>query len=806
MSPIPNIRLKLKIKKLTPEEKKRLWRRVGLASLVLAAIALGVLFGAYYAIRQNLPSVADLEHFKPYIISSVYSDSGEVIKEFAIDRHTEVPFTRIPDNLKKAILATEDPRFFSHGGIDLRGILRAVKENLRLTKRTGRLQGGSTITQQLARSLFLRPEQTVRRKLKEAFLSIQIEKKYSKEKILEMYCNQFYLGHGVYGVETASQQFFGKSVSDLNLEEAALIAGIFRGPAVYSPYLSQELTLKRRNHVLTRMMEEKFITREQAAQAQAKPMAVLPLKRAFSDFGGYFFEEVRQYVEKAYGSDALYRQGLKIYTTLNPAYQKYAEKAVAAQLRAIDKRLGWRKPKKNLLADGPTKLKDVWLDGWLVANLEVEDVDDAVVLAAAKTEATVKLKKYTGKITAKDIAWTKVKALDQILKPGDIIQVKVTSLDADKKEFLGTLDQEPELQGAFLAIVPQTGQIKAMVGGLSFHKSQFNRSVQAMRQAGSAIKPMLYTAALENNYTAATRVPDERKKFIDKWSGTVWEPPNYDQKYKGTVTLRIGLEESRNVVTANILESISPQVGVDYCRKFGLSSNIYPYLSLALGTFEVSLIELISAYTVFPNKGLRVEPYLITKIEDKAGNVLEEAKVIAVDVISAQTAFLMTNLMRGVVQRGTAFAAATLEKPLAGKTGTTDEYTDAWFIGFSPSLCAGVWVGNDLKVKIADRHSGAVAALPVWIDFFKNVIEDEKKKSEEAGKGLLPVEEQFDIPSGITFADIDRKTGLLATPMCLWPLHEAFLAGTEPSRFCTIDDHMTILDYYSVDKAKEERD
>jgi len=801
-----NIRFKLKIRSLTPDEKKRRRRRIGLAALFLSAVVLGILFGTYYAIRQNLPSVLDLENFKPYIISSVYSDSGEVIKEFAINRRVEVPYAKIPDVLKKAILATEDPRFFSHGGLDYRGILRAIKENLRPGKRNGRPQGGSTITQQLATSLFLSREVTIRRKLKEAFLSLQIEKKYSKEKILEMYCNQFYLGHGVYGVESASLQFFGKTVSDLNLEEAALITGIFRGPSVYSPYSAPELTLRRRNHVLNRMVEEGYLTRKAADEAARKPLGVLPLKRTSSDFGANFFEEVRKYVEKNYGSDALYRQGLRIHTTLNPAFQKYAEQAVSAQLRMIDKRLGWRPVKRNLRTEGRPKPEDVWLESWTTNSPEAGEISEAVVLTVSKAEAAVKLKKFTGRITNKDISWTKVKGLDQILKPGDLIQVKVNTLEADRPAFLGSLDQEPELQGAFLAIEPQTGEIKAMVGGLSFRTSEFNRAVQALRQAGSAIKPMLYTAALENGFTPATRISDEPTNFIDKWSGKVWAPPNYDEKHKGAVTLRVGLEESRNIVTAKIVESISPQVGVDYCRKFGLTSTIYPYLSLALGSFEVTLLELVSAYTVFPNKGIRIKPYFITRIEDKAGNILEEAKVEAVQVVSPQTAFLMTNLLRGVIQRGTGAAAASLEKTLAGKTGTTNDFTDAWFIGFSPSMCAGVWVGNDQKVKIADRHSGAVAALPIWIEFFKNIIEDEKKKAKEAGGQPLPVVEQFDVPSNITFSDIDRKTGFLATPTCLWPLHEAFLAGTEPNRYCTIEDHMMILDYYSVDTAKEERD
>jgi penicillin-binding protein 1A len=802
MSPISNIRLKFKIRKLTPEEKKRRRRKIVLVLLFLTALALGAVFGTYYTVRQNLPSIAELEHFRPYIISTVYSDTGEVIKEFAVQRRIEVPYSKLPDVLKKAILATEDPRFFSHGGIDYRGILRAVKENI-FGRRSGRLQGGSTITQQLATSLFLSREQTFRRKLKEAFLSLQIEKKYSKEKILEMYCNQFYLGD-VCGVEAASQEFFGKSVSDLNLEEAALIAGIFRGPAVYNPYSAPETTLKRRNHVLNRMLEEKFITPAQAAEAQRKPLSVLPQKRSSGEFGGYFFEEVRRYILKAYGWDALYRQGLKIYTTLDPVYQKHAEKAVDTQLRAIDKHTGWRPIERNLLAEGKTKIEDFWLDSWSSNPAEEGEVDEAIVLSVDKASASVKVKKLTGTITSKDIAWTKAKTLDKLLRVGDVTEVRVNKLGADKVSFQGSLEQEPSVQAAFLAIVPQTGQIKAMVGGSSFRRSEFNRTTQALRQAGSAIKPLLYAAALDNGFTAATRIIDEPTKFVDKWSGKAWEPPNYDRKFKGAVTLRIGLEESRNVVTAKVVESISPQVCVDYCRKFGLSTPIYPYMSIALGSFDVYVSELVSAYTVFPNKGARVKPYYITRIEDKDGNVLEEARIEAEQVLSPQTAFLMTNLLRGVVQRGTGAAASFLEKPLGGKTGTTNDYTDAWFIGFSPSLCAGVWVGNDQKVKIAENYSGAVAALPIWINFFKNVIEDEKKKSVEAGGEPVPVTEEFEVPSNITWVDIDRKTGFLSTPACIWTLREAFLAGTEPSRFCTIDDHMMILDYYSTGTAKEE--
>ncbi|MBM3297565.1 MAG: PBP1A family penicillin-binding protein [Candidatus Aminicenantes bacterium] len=797
--------LKIRIRKPSREKRERIFRITGRTCLFLLAAFLGLGFGTYYAVTRNLPDVEELEHFEPYIITSVLGDDGRVVKEFAVERRLEVPYEKIPQVLLRAVIATEDPRFFGHRGVDLIGILRAVKENV-FGRREGKPQGGSTITQQLATSLFLRRELTLRRKLKEAVLSLRVERRYSKTKILEMYCNQFYFGHGVYGVESAAHLFFGKSVADVTLEEAAMLAGIFRGPSIYSPYNAPQLMLQRRNHVLRRMMDAGAITRAQAEESMSKPLAVLPLRRASSDFGAYFFEEVRRYVEKTYGYDALYRQGLKITTTFNAEMQAFAESAVDRQLRSIDKSLGWRKDKRNLLGEG-RDVEEVWLEAWTSSQVEPGTFEEAVVLAADKAEALVRVKKYRGRLGNKDIAWTKTRNLDQLLKPGDVIQVALKSVDEEKKEFEASLEQEPEVEAAFLAVVPQTGEVKAMIGGHSFRKSEFNRATQALRQAGSAIKPFLYTAALETGFTASTRLIDEPTDFVDKWSGQAWSPLNYDRLFKGAVTLRKGLEESRNIVTAKVLESISPQTGVNACRKFGLTSTIYPYLSLSLGTFEVTLLELLSAYTVFPNRGVRVEPYFIARIEDKAGNLLEEAKVEVEEVIPPQTAYLMTYMMQGVTAPGgTGWSAGPLtrDKPLAGKTGTTDDFSDAWMLGFSPSLCAGVWVGRETKMEIAPRHSGAVAAQPIWNEFFKKVIEAEKARA--AAEGREPTREEFAVPPNIVFIDIDKKTGYLAAPSCLWPFREAFLAGTGPTRFCTMEDHMMTLDYYGTDKAKEERD
>lgn len=787
--------------------KKQILTVVYLFILFSAACCLGTVVGTLKAISQNLPSISKLEEYEPKIITYIYADDGTIIGEYAVEKRIEIPYEEIPDTLKKAILATEDPRFFSHSGIDIRGILRAIKEDIKikLGGKQSKLHGGSTISMQLATELFLHRRQTIRRKLKEMLLARQIEKKYSKLEIFNLYCNQFNLGHGAHGVEAAAQLYFGKSVSELTLEETAMIVGILRGPSLYSPYRNKELTLQRRNHVINRMYQEKFITKEMAEEAKARPMNVLPLHRETTEFAAYFREEVRRYLSENYGDEALYGEGLKVYTTLNPTYQKYAEESLLPWLRELDKRQGWRDDKRNLLEEGLESLEALseaslerWPPfSWLKPSLEVGGIIEALVLSVAFDEATVKVKDYTGILKNDSVEWTRTRNLKNILKEGDVIHVKIKEVDEEIKQILVSLDQEPLLEGAFLAIEPQTGQIKAMIGGYSFGRSEWNNATQAKRQAGSAIKPFLYTAALDSRlFTPATIIIDEPYDFFDKWTGEPYSPGNYDQQYKGAVTVRIGLEESRNIPTTKLLESISPQRGVEYCRKFGLTTPVYPYLSLALGAPDVRLIEMISAYSVFPNKGVRVKPYFITRIEDKEGNILEEVEVESEEVISPQIAYMMTNLMHGVCLRGTGWRAGELNWPLAGKTGTTDGYTDAWFIGFSPSLCAGVWIGHKTQIAIGERQSGAVAAQPPWIEFFRKVIRDKKRGWNQEEGERRPIVERFEVPPNLAFVEIDYKTGLLATPYCLFTIKEAFLPGTEPDRFCSPEDHMMILDYY----------
>jgi len=806
--------LKLKVKKF---KKGTVIRAALILFLAGLAVGLGGLLGAYVAIKDNLPDVSDIDTFRPKLITTVYAADGRPIKEFAEERRVEVTFDQLPKSLVDALVATEDPTFFRHGGIVLRGILRAVWADVFKVLGGKRPEGGSTITQQLARDLFLHREVSLRRKLKELYLSREIEKLYSKEKILELYCNRFFLGHGAHGVQAASNLFFGKPVSDLALEESALIAGIFRGPSLYSPYTNKTGTLERRNHVINRLVAEGYLTRQEGEGYKAKPMVVLPLRRTDAEFGAYFFEEVRRYLEKNYGREGLYQAGLKVFTTLDPTVQRYAERALQAGLRSTENLLkGWRADKPNILTATPEALKALvaspkapleehWLLSWENQAVEATEVYDAIVLDVSRNEATVRIKNALGRMTGKDINWTKARNLEAILKKGDVIQARVVSFDAEANEAAVSLTQKPLRNGAMVVIDPATGQVRALVGGYSFRESQFNRAVQAPRQTGSSIKPFLYTAALEHGFTPASVIADEPVTFIDRWDNEPWSPKNYDRKYKGAVTVRAGLEQSRNVVTAKLLDFVSPQVGVDYCRRFGITSPLYPYLSLSLGTFEITLLEMVSAYSVYPNKGVRFRPYFITRIEDKDGNILEETRVESEEVLSPQTAYMMTYLMRGVVEGegGTAGAASVLGWPLAGKTGTTDDYSDAWFIGFSPDLCAGVWIGHDLPVPLGERQTGAAAALPIWIDFFGRVIQDARDKAKAEGVvDFAPPD--FEVPPNLSFVEIDRKTGLLATPACLFPFLEVFVPGTEPARYCTLADHLRVLDYYSTEKATEE--
>lgn len=798
---------------------KKFRQSVLIALIALIIISLAASIGIYRALLQNLPDVEILEKYEPGIITYIYDDKGEIIREFAEEKRIRITYADIPETLKQAIIATEDPRFYKHSGVDTRGIVRAVWENIRNLGRGRRPHGGSTITQQLIREVFkMTKRANIRRKLKEWILALQVEKRYSKEEILTLYCNQFYLGPRLYGVETLSLKYFGKNVRDLSLVEAALVAGVFRGAGRYDPYRYPNDTLVRRNHVLNRMKEEGYITAKEAQEAQAEPMEVLPLNRYTSDFAAYFIEEVRKYITEKYGSDVLFRGGLKVYTTLNSEWQRYAEESLKANLRRLDREKEWRKDKINVIERGVENLEEISpfndpgnpdrlrLESWFKPVIEEGDILETVVKTVERNRAEVLLKDWTGVLTSRDLPSMWGRSLSTLIKPGDVVHVKINKIDEENRLLQVSLEQEPELESAFLAIHPQSGQIKAMVGGYSYKRLKFNQATQAMRQSGSVIKPFLYTAALDNGYSPTSIFIDEPTEFPDKWMGEIYSPPNYDEKYKGACTLRMGIEQSRNMITVKVLDAISPQVGVDYVKRFGITTPIYPYLSLALGAFEVYMTEMVSAFSTFPNKGVRIEPSFISRVEDKDGSVLEEAQIRSHNIISPQLAYLMTSLLRGVVLRGTATPAASLEMNICGKTGTTDEHSDAWFMGFSPDLCAGVWVGYpEGRRTIGPRKSGAVAALPVCRDFFERIIEDKKQAAKEEGQSYVP--EEFEEPPHLEYVQIDRLTGRLAGPICLsrYVFREVFLPNMKkPSRPCTYEDHMLTHDYYLALREREQ--
>ena len=753
--------------------------------LGIFSIILGILIGLFFAYQKGLPTIETLETLRFSQLTQIYADDGTPIGSFALEKRVVVPSSRIPDIVKKAFVAAEDKNFYKHWGFDPPRILKALWINIKKGKA---VQGASTITQQLARMLFLTPEKTLKRKIKELLLAIQLERKYTKDQILTYYLNNIYLGHGNYGVEAASRYYFEKHVWELQLHEAAMLAALPPSPYRLSPYVNPKAALARRNVIIDRMLEEHYITPEEARKAKAMPLSVVDVKkRVFERVGDYFLEEVRRYLEKKYGAESVYKGGLRVYTTMNIEMQRVAEEAVRWGLRELDKRIGWRKPERNVLKEGIDPMK-VQLEEWRNGIYQGR-IYPAVVLEVTPKKARLRVASYTATLSINDAKWTRRSSLTSLFKRGDIISVMVKERDEEKKELKVSLEQMPLVEGAMIVIVPSTGEIKAIVGGYSFKRSQFDRAIQALRQTGSTIKPIVYTAALMNGWTPASIIVDEPVSFIDPWTKEIWEPKNYKNIYKGWVTLRRGLEESRNVVTAKLVAALTPELVVKFARKFGITSDLKPYLSIALGAFEVSLLEMTSAFSVFPNQGMRVEPYFIKKIEDSYGNLLEVHHRRIHNVIPPEIAYQMTYMLQGVVERGTARRAKVLKRPVAGKTGTTDEFTDAWFIGFTPSLVAGVWVGYDVKKSLGRDETGARAALPIWIKFFQEILKDK------------PVE-TFPVPPNIIFVKIDSYTGKLAMPFCTHVINEAFIPGTEPKEFCSEEYHKQVLDYYGPVQAE----
>lgn len=672
------------------------------AALIIASVLAPLAATAYFnALIRELPPVENLQNYSPALATKIYDRNGTLVYELFTEKRRMTTLAEIPENVKKAVLAIEDTNFYHHYGFSPRGIIRAAVNNTVYKRRRG-IQGGSTLTQQLSKTIFLSRERTLSRKLKELMMSVQLERTLSKDEILELYLNQIYFGAGAYGIEAASRVYFSKIPSEITLDEAAMLAGLVKAPNYYSPFNDPERTKIRRNIVITRMADIGLITEAMAVEALEAPVQS-QRPPPTSTVSPYFMEYVRLQLEPIFGEDLIYRGGLSIYTTLDADFQKSAEESFEKNIRAVE------------------------ADAKFVANLAKQD----------KSSAT--------------------------------------------------------LQGALLAVDVKTGGILAMIGGRNFRVSQFNRATQAMRQPGSSFKPVIYAAALENGFKATSVLDDAPLVYLNDgrdWRlaarstdflGTldprlledpmkVWFPQNYKRKYHGPVSLRQGLEQSMNSVSIRILETISPPKAMDYARRMGITSPLTNTLSLALGSSDVTLYEMVRAFSTLANYGIKTRPYAVTKVEDKDGRLIYEGRPHEEEVMSAATCFIMTHLLKGVVERGTGRAARLGNVAAAGKTGTTNDNTDAWFIGYTPEVACGVWVGFDDKTSLGDGMTGGRVSAPVWRDFFRGVGQEKTGRTD------------FAAPKGVVLAGIDQATGFLALPETRRVFTEAFIAGTEPTQ------------------------
>ena len=691
---------------------RKLVGRVLLGLLVLAAALVGATSGLLLVYSTNLPQVDELEHYRPGSITELYDDQNRIIGTFALQRRVVASYDDYPQVLRDALISTEDKDFFRHSGINFWRIVGAAYRDI---ESGGRVQGASTLTMQLARNLFLSPDRSFHRKIQETLLAIQIERKFTKQQIFTLYANQIFLGHGAYGFESASEYYFSKPAKKLTLDEAALLAGLPKAPQYYSPVAHSDRALKRRNLVINALLEDGKITAQQATDAKAKPIQ-LDVQHDPNSLAPYFVEEIRRYLENKYGSDQVHEGGLRVYTSLDMDLQKVANQAVLNGVAAYERRHGWKNHLTNILTGGMT-LEHYDDPDW-DDEPEVNGYIHALVTAVGGASASVRFGRYHASLTQQEAAWTQ-KKLGEIFKPGDLCYVRILSLSSDGSAHV-SLEQDSGAQGALVAIDNVTGEIKAMVGGRDFNGSKFNRATQALRQVGSSFKPYVYTAVIDQGASPDDTVLDAPISF--ETGNSTYTPHNYDEKFEGTITLRRALAQSRNIPTLRLADRTGIKTVIEYARRFGITSNLPPYLPVALGAAEITLLEQTSAYSVFPNDGVRLIPRYITKVTDYEGRVLEEDFPDAKDVISSRTARVMTSMLQEVVQHGTAVAASGLKLPLAGKTGTTNDFTDAWFVGFSPTLTCGVWIGYDEKKTLGAKESGAHAALPMWIEFMKTAL------------------------------------------------------------------------------------
>ncbi|MBI2963937.1 MAG: PBP1A family penicillin-binding protein [Deltaproteobacteria bacterium] len=736
------------------------------ASLLAAVSATAIGALALREIRKDLPPVEQLAGYRPAVASQVYAAGGELVGEFFLEKRYLVALDRIPPVVRQAFVAAEDSGFYHHRGIDLMSILRAFATNLFAGEV---VQGGSTITQQVVKSLLLTPEKSYERKLKEILLSLRLERQLSKDEILYLYLNQIYLGSGAYGVAAAAQVYFDKAIEDLTLPEAALLAGLPQAPSRTSPIHHPERARARQLYVLERMEADGYITRAQGEQAAAIPVPVVIGQRRESaqSRAPDFVEHVRRQLEDRYGNRAPYELGLRIDTALDLRLQQIAERAVLNGLKALDRRRGYRGPMRSLSEAEAQPFLDRqqraaprggYSPGTSVEALVVRPSAERVLLRIGGSEAV---------LPAAEMSWASPRQATRF-RPGDVILVRIEKPAAGGGSYEVSLDEHPEVEGAFLAMDPNTGYVRAMVGGYDYSRSQFNRAVQAYRQPGSAFKPLVYAAALDRGYTPATIVVDSPIVF-DDGSNRVWKPENYEQEFHGPTRLREALVHSMNVATVKVAQDIGLPYLISYLPRFGFERPFPRNLSIALGSSEVTLLELVRAYDAFASGGKVYQPIFVTRITDGAGNVVEERRPSSQDALSPETAYLITSILQSVIDRGTGRRARVLRRPAAGKTGTTNDQMDAWFVGYTPDLLAGAWVGFDEKKSLGREETGGRAAVPIWTEFMEGATE------------RMPITD-FPIPPGVVFVNIDGKTGLRPAPGDGNVTLECFRRGTEPEQ------------------------
>ena len=715
-----------------------------------------VILGILWTFSNNIPDYKFLKNYKPPVSSKVYSGKGELVADFSKEKRIFVPYRSIPKNVINAFLSAEDKNFFSHPGVDAKGVLRAVINNIQNIIQSKRLEGASTITQQVAKNFLLTNEVSLNRKIKEAILAFRIERALSKERILELYLNQIYLGSGAYGVAAASLEYFDKSIKELSYSEAALLAALPKAPSKYNPYRNIELAKFRRNLVLKNLLDNNFIKIEKYEKLKNEEIILKKSKKVYLEDAQYFIEDIRKNIIEKLTYEKVYKQGFNINTPINLELQKFATESLRKGLTSYDKRKGWRGPLTN------KKYNNNWFEnldkfkleksiGWQIAIIKTFD----------KFSATVELEDKTlGKIEYKDITWTK-KEFDELFKIGDIIYVKKLS----KNNY--TLKQLPKINGGIVVMDPYTGRVFALSGGFSFKNSEFNRATQALRQPGSAFKPFVYALALEKEYTPTSLVLDAPLVLDQGVDLKLWKPENYGKKFYGLSTVRVGLEKSRNLMTVRIAQNLGIDKVAKFSKELGIYENPEELLSISLGSAETTLMKLTSAYSAFINGGKLVKPILIDRIQDSEGNTLinnenrtctncDQISFLSNDypkikdnykqVFSPQTAYQITSLLEGVVQRGTGKKLKKLKLNLAGKTGTTNENTDTWFIGFTSNLVIGVYVGMDNPQPLGKYETGSKTALPIFENFVKKAVKKYDARP-------------FKVPQGITMMVVDSFTG-----------------------------------------------